>query len=57
MNTILLIILLLLLLPVVGVYTIGGTLGILIKILFVVLLAAIILNLLPRDRTTRGRFW
>ncbi len=50
-NWILLILIILLLLPAVGVYTIAGTLGILLKILLVVLVVVLIVS------ATRGGGW
>lgn len=55
-NIILVILLLALLLPMFGVYVVAGTVGLLLKILFVVLLIGLILNLLPASGT-RGRWW
>ncbi len=55
-NIILVMLLLALLLPMFGVYVVAGTVGLLLKILFVVLLIGLILNLLPASGT-RGRWW
>lgn len=55
-NIILVMLLLALLLPMFGVYVVAGTVGLLLKILFVVILIGLILNLLPASGT-RGRWW
>lgn len=55
-NIVLVLLLLALLLPMFGVYVVAGTVGLLLKILFVVLLIGLILNLLPASGT-RGRWW
>lgn len=55
-NIILVMLLLALLLPMFGVYVVAGTVGLLLKILFIVLLIGLILNLLPASGT-RGRWW
>lgn len=55
-NIVLVLLLLALLLPMFGVYVVAGTVGLLLKILFVVLLVGLIVNLLPVSGS-RGRWW
>lgn len=55
-NIIFIILLIVLLAPLTGVYLVAGTLGLILKILFIVLLVGLIVNLLPASGA-RGRWW